>query len=64
MLIKSRAQGILEYTIMLAAIVAIIIVVMMRDGGIAGKVKNSYDSMGTAMENTVDNLTESVSPTQ
>jgi hypothetical protein len=61
---KSKAQGILEYTIMIAAIVAIIVVVMMGSGGIGTQVKTSYGKMGTAMANTVDDLTQAVSPTK
>ena len=61
-IIKRKTQGILEYTIMLAAIVAIIVVVMMGQGGIGSKVKSSYNAMGTVMENTVDDITASMSP--
>ena len=62
MFLRSKAQGILEYTIMLAAIIAIIVVVMFKNGGIGTSVKSSYLKMGDAMNNTVNDLTNSVSP--
>jgi hypothetical protein len=64
MFIKSKAQGILEYTIMLAAIVAIIVVVMLKSGGVGTNVKSSYLRMGEVMNNTVTDLTNTISPSK
>ena len=63
MLIKSKAQGILEYTLMLAAVVAIIVIVMLKQGGVGTSVKDSYLKMGDALTKTTNDLTSSISPT-
>ena len=62
MLIRKKSQGILEYTIMLGAVVAIIVVVMLKKNGIGTHVKDSYDKMGTSLSTTVNDLTTSISP--
>ena len=62
MLRKSKAQGILEYTIMLAAVVAIIMAVMLGKGGVGSKIASSYNAMGSAVNNTTNDLTNTLSP--
>jgi len=49
-----KAQGLLEYTLLLGAIVAIVIVVLMGQGGLASKVKTTYNTVGSTTTNTVD----------
>ena len=62
MLLRVKAQGLLEYTIMIAAVIAIIMVVMFKNHGVGTSIKESYQAMGTALTNTTNNLTQAVSP--
>ena len=39
---KRKAQGLLEYTLLLGAIVAIVVVVLMGNGGMAKKARGIY----------------------
>jgi lipoprotein signal peptidase len=56
--ISKSAQGILEYSILLGAIVAVIVVVMVRkDNGIGARVNASYVKMGGALSNVTDSFT-------
>ena len=52
---QRKAQGLLEYTLLLGAIVAIVIVVLMGNGGLASKVKDTYDTVGNTTNNTAHN---------
>ena len=61
MLIKSKAQGILEYTLMLAAVVAIIVIVMLKQGGVGTTVKDSYLKVGDAVASTTSDLVNGIS---
>ena len=55
MLMRMRkAQGLLEYTLLLGAIVAIVLVVLMGQGGVASKVKGTYNTVGDTMQNTAN----------
>jgi Flp pilus assembly pilin Flp len=49
-----KAQGLLEYTLLLGAIVAIVVVVLMGQGGIGGKTKDTYTKSGNAMTNVMN----------
>ncbi len=55
-----KGQSILEYTLLLAIIIAVIVTVLMGQGGIKGKVKSSYDKIGNALENVTNDLTTNV----
>lgn len=55
-----RGQSILEYTLLLSMVIAIIVTVLMAKGGLRGKVKSSYDKVGDALEEATSNLTSSV----
>jgi uncharacterized protein (UPF0333 family) len=48
-----KAQGLLEYTLLLGAIIAIVIVVLMGKTGIGNTTKTTYQNAGTAMNNTM-----------
>ena len=48
-----KAQGLLEYTLLLGAIVAIVVVVLMKQGGVASTAKDTYMTAGNAMNNTI-----------
>ena len=60
---RKKSQGILEYTILLAAIVSALVVVVTKQGGLGTKVSSSYDKMGSAIETTTNDFTKSISPT-
>jgi len=62
MLYKTKAQAILEYTLLLAAIIAVIVVVLFKKEGVATKVKSSYTGLGTAMNNTVNDIAKTMAP--
>ncbi len=53
-----KARGILEYTLLLGAIVAIVVMVLMRQGGLASHVKDIYGSVSNgagSMGNSASN---------
>ncbi|MCP4652933.1 MAG: hypothetical protein GY858_06065 [Candidatus Omnitrophica bacterium] len=57
MLIRKKAQGILEYTLLLGAIIAVVVTVMMKkDSGVAARVKKTYEKAGTAIDKTNKDL--------
>lgn len=55
-----RAQSILEYTLIMGAVIAVIVAVLFGSGGIKDKVKGAYDKAGTAVGNTTADLTTGV----
>ncbi|MFA5157452.1 MAG: hypothetical protein WC532_08760 [Candidatus Omnitrophota bacterium] len=55
-----RGQSILEYALLLGAIIAVIVAALLGRGGIQSKVRNSYDTFGDAIESTTTDLTSSV----
>ncbi len=55
-----KGQSVLEYTLLLAAIIAVIIVVLMGTGGkggLKGRVQSTYDTIGNAVEATANKVT-------
>ena len=57
---KRRAQGILEYTLLLGAMIAVIVTALMRSNtGIGARVESAYEDMGNAISDTAENLTKS-----
>ena len=56
-LCKRKAQGILEYTLLLGAIVAVVVVVLMSNGGLAGKTKALYDKTGNSANTVLNRAT-------
>lgn len=46
-----RGQSILEYTLLLGAIIAIIVTVLLGTGGMQGKISTAYNKSGRAVEN-------------
>jgi len=55
------AQSILEYTLLLAVLIAIIVSVMVANGGVVRRgVEDAYDKAGAAMSNAADNITDAV----
>jgi Flp pilus assembly pilin Flp len=57
---RRKGQSILEYTLLLGAIIAVLVIVLLNEGGIKGKVQASYQKVGTAVENTTNDLTTGV----
>lgn len=57
---RRKGQSILEYTLLLGAIIAVIVAVLLGNGGIKSKVQGSYEKFGTAIEKTNSDLTTGV----
>jgi len=55
-----RGQSILEYTLLLGAIIAIVVAVLLGQGGIKDKVNVTYNKFGQAIENTSNDLSTGV----
>lgn len=57
---SKKAQSILEYTLLLGAIIAIIVAVLLSEGGIKSKVRSTYDTFGNTVSNATSDLTTGV----
>lgn len=57
---KRKGQSILEYTLLLGAIIAVIVAVLLGNGGIKSKVQGTYNKFGDAIEKTNNDLTTGV----
>jgi len=60
---NKKGQSILEYTLLLGAIIAVIVAVLLGGGptgGIRGQVSNTYSRFGSAVQNTTNDLTVGV----
>ncbi len=55
-----KGQSILEYTLVLGAVIAVVVAVLFGSGGIKDKVKGAYEKAGTAVGNTTNDLTGGV----
>ena len=53
-------QSILEYTLVLGAVIAVIVFVLLGDGGIKDKVEDAYTKTGDAIDKTTVDLDEGV----
>jgi Flp pilus assembly pilin Flp len=53
-------QGVLEYTLLLGAIIAVIVFVLLGQGGIKSRVQSSYEKVGEALNNTTSDLTSGI----
>lgn len=56
----NKGQGILEYTLLFGAVVAVLILVIFKPNGIQDKVKTAYDKTGNALEKATDDLTNDI----
>ena len=54
---RREGQSILEYTLLLGAIIAVLVVVLLNSGGVKDKVSATYTKVGTALESTTNDLT-------
>ena len=59
-----KGQSILEYTLLLGAIIAVIVAVLLGSGGtntgIKGQIQNTYSRFGNAVQNTTNDLSVGV----
>ena len=55
-----KGQSILEYTLVLGAVIAVIVFVLLGEGGIKQKVQDAYTKSGDAISNTTRDLTAGV----
>ena len=57
---NKSGQSILEYTLVLGAVIAVVVFVLLGQGGIKEKVQTAYEKSGSAIEKTTDDLTVGV----
>jgi len=57
---RRKGQSILEYTLLLGAIIAVLVAVLLNEGGVKSKVQTTYNKVGTALTNTTNDLTKGV----
>ena len=60
MFLKRKAQGLLEYTLLLGAIIAIVVVVLMGKNGIGNATKTTYQNAGKAMNSTMSSASSDI----
>ncbi len=53
-----KGQSILEYTLLLGAVITVIVVALF--GGVKGKIQGAYDKAGDAIQSTTDDLTAGI----
>lgn len=58
--LDKNGQSILEYTLLLGAVIAVIVFVLLGSGGIKDKIGNVYNRTGDAVNNTTTNLNTGV----
>ena len=47
-----KGQSALEYTLILGAVIAVIVVVLFSAGGLQGRIQNAYQKAGQAVDKT------------
>jgi Flp pilus assembly pilin Flp len=58
---RSRVgQSTLEYTLILAAVIAVVVMVLFGSGGLQCKMGSAYNATGTALTNTTNSLNAGV----
>jgi Flp pilus assembly pilin Flp len=60
-----KGQSVLEYTLLLGAVIAVIVAVLLGTGGddessIKGKIKGAYEDAGSAIEEVTSEMTHGV----
>lgn len=55
-----KGQSILEYTLVLGAVIAVVVFVLLGQGGIKQKVQEAYTKSGDAITQTTNDLTSGV----
>jgi len=61
-ILRKKGQSILEYTLVLAAVIGVIVYVLIGSGenSIKSKVQTTYEKAGDAVTNTTNDLTAGV----
>jgi Flp pilus assembly pilin Flp len=57
---RGKGQSILEYTLLLGAIIAVLVIVLLNKGGVKDKVGDTYTKVGDALTKTTADLTTGV----
>ncbi len=57
---NESGQSILEYTLVLGAVIAVVVFVLLSPTGIKQKVQDAYSKSGDAISKTADDLTAGV----
>ena len=55
-----KGQSILEYTLILGAVIAVIVAVLLGNNGISDNIEGAYNKAGDAIATQVDNLDHGV----
>jgi Flp pilus assembly pilin Flp len=55
-----KGQSILEYTLILGAVIAVIVAVLLGNSGIKDNIEGAYNKAGEAIGNQVDNLDQGI----
>lgn len=65
-MLNKNAQSILEYTLLLAVVIAVLVLVLVGNGtdNIKQKITNAYNNTGDALESTSNQLTSDIFITQ
>jgi Flp pilus assembly pilin Flp len=53
-----RGQSILEYTLLLGAIIGVIVLVLLKQGGIKDKVEGAYNKTGETIGKVTDSMNQ------
>lgn len=53
-------QSILEYTLVLGAVIAVIVLVLLGPGGIKSKIKTTYDNTSAALDKRTAEMTHGI----
>jgi len=55
-----KGQSILEYTLVLAAVIGVVVAVLFANGGMKSKIEGAYNKAGDALSNTANSLSAGV----
>ena len=53
----THGQSVLEYTLLLGAVITVLVTILLKQGGMATYVGNAYNDTGAAFSRSVHNLT-------
>ena len=52
----NKGQSMLEYTLLMGAVIAVLVIVLLKEGGMKSHIEKAYTSTGEAMKTTVAHL--------
>ncbi len=55
-----KGQSILEYTLLLGAVIGVIVFALLNNGGIKSKIESTYNNAGDALEDVNSNMTTGI----